>query len=93
MIPDHQNHGATTKPLNPIWTRLHWHVSYLRCDTIRVIVIAFLTLLLLSPPCSLKSYGLSAGTKQETAAGRKPLLHVQLRNGFCQISNLHKSKP
>ena len=54
MIPDHQNHSATKKQLNPIWTRLYWHVINLRCDMIRVIVIAFLTLLLLSPPCSLK---------------------------------------
>ena len=77
MIPDHQNHVATKKQLNPIWTRLYWHVINLRCDMIRVIVIAFLTLQLLSPPCSLKRlmYGLSAGTKQETAVGRKPLFH------------------
>ena len=54
MMPDHRNQCATKTPLNPIWTRLHWHVSYIRCDMIRVIVIAFLTLLLLSPPCSLK---------------------------------------
>ena len=66
MIPDHQNHGATKTPLHHIWTRLHWHVVYLGCDMIRVIVIAFFTLLLLSPPCSLKCLNAWTVSKYKT---------------------------